>query len=828
MKKTKLWIAVALVGFIVFQSIAMPSYRREALALRQIYDDEEEELSFDKWSIDSLRMYVDSMLTSDLDSIPDDPIEIEVNDSLQAIIDSALNVIYVRDSIEKAKIAFQKWFDSIPKKEQKKWTLENVTIPAKIHRADSIQHRKDSIKAYKDSVREATPRILDTPFIPDSLQYKRIIEMKQDKRFGDIKVEHFDTSYNAHFYDYKFFNRDVNATWLGVAGSPVQLYNVYRRTEEENAVFFTPFQEWTYTPSNIPMYNTKTPYTELCYYGTPFANRENEELNARILTTQNITPELNVAFEYSKFGAGGYMQNGKTNFTNLALSGNYLGKKYSAHAGWIKNSITRKESGGFTDNMWIRDTSVASNEIAVHLRNASNEIKRNTIFLNQSFRISFGNDSLTTAFIGHSLDWSKYTKAYSDNITDVSGRDFYNNVFIMNAGKSADTMQVSKFDNKVYLRLQPWKDDSIISKIDVGVGDRLLTYKDCIFDPETPTIAPHYEKVLQNSLYAYAGAKGMYRRYFNWDANGRLFFAGAQAGDFDIDANVTFKFYPFRKQRNSPIAFGGTFHTDLTSPDHYENRILTNHYMWDNDFARKSRTKFGAFLDIPYWKLDAEAGYSILAGNIYYDNNSIARQCETPVSVISANLHKDLVLWKFHLDNRVLFQYSSNPEVVPVPMLALNLRYYLQFYAVKNVLQMQIGANALYATKWQMPGYNPNLGVFYNQTEEKFGYTPYIDVFLNLQWKQACIFIKVENINEGAPYKHDKDYFSAAGFIHTQRAIKFGITWPFYVQPGHSHVHEDNHGAGAGDGGIRTGSGGSSFSGGRLNGAKNINAALKK
>ena len=28
------------------------------------------------------------------------------------------------------------------------------------------------------------------------------------------------------------------------------------------------------------------------------------------------------------------------------------------------------------------------------------------------------------------------------------------------------------------------------------------------------------------------------------------------------------------------------------------------------------------------------------------------------------------------------------------------------------------------------------------------------------------------------------DYFTAAGYIAPQRAIKFGITWPFWVRPG--------------------------------------------
>ena len=36
------------------------------------------------------------------------------------------------------------------------------------------------------------------------------------------------------------------------------------------------------------------------------------------------------------------------------------------------------------------------------------------------------------------------------------------------------------------------------------------------------------------------------------------------------------------------------------------------------------------------------------------------------------------------------------------------------------------------------------------------------------------------------------DYFTAAGYINTQRAFKFGITWPFWVRPGKASVTGPN------------------------------------
>ena len=171
---------------------------------------------------------------------------------------------------------------------------------------------------------------------------------------------------------------------------------------------------------------------------------------------------------------------------------------------------------------------------------------------------------------------------------------------------------------------------------------------------------------------------------------------------------------------------------------------------------------------------------------------------------MSATLRKDFKIWKFHLDHRLLFQLSSDTNVLPLPMLALNLRYYLEFDVVKNVMQMQIGANGIFNTAWYAPAYNPVLGVFHNQNERKYGNCPYIDAFVNIQWKRVSVFVKVINVNQGWPCK-ENDYFSADGYINSQRAIKFGISWPFWTFPGKKGSTGAPSGQGAAAGGMSSG-----------------------
>lgn len=767
-------------------------------------------------------------------ALRDSVTRIETRDSLLAAEDTIelmkFDSLYFKDSSEVAQAKFNAWYNSLTKRERKKYDYEQQ-LPARMAAAMAKLERADSIRAVKDSIIEATPRILETYAVPDSMQYKRMITWTHDRDFNNVRLFEYDTTYNYHFNDSPVFKKDLNATTLGVSGSAAQEYDFFKR-ENSDAFFFTPYQVYSYTPENLPMYNTKTPYTELAYWGTLFATDEKEESNIKILTTQNILPEWNVTLEYHRFGSKGMLQNENTDNRTFVASTNYMGKRYLMHAGYIYNKVVRTENGGIVDNFWIRDTTVDGKEIAVALSDAHNKIKKNTVFLDQSYRIPFdfiydigkgkrkarkaeearrdsimasgdstaiaalleeekakkavdaSRDSLdrdiTSAYIGHSSEYTVYTKNYTDNLSgDDTGREFYNNNFFINPAASTDSMRVMRLENRVFLRLQPWKADGIVSKLDVGIGDKLLNY----YDYSPANYLNTKRNTVLNSLYLYAGAQGQYKKYFTWDATGRYTFLGHEINDFGIDANLTFSAYPFRRDKSSPLLLKAHFETSLKEPDHYQQRLYTNHYRWENSFGKISTTKIEGRLLIPRWKLEAMFGYALLGNNIYYDNDGIVRQNGQAMSVMTAYLGKEFRLWKFHFDHRALFQLSSNQNVLPLPMLSLNFRYYFQFDVVKKVMQMQLGTDARYNTRWYAPAYNPAVGVFHNQNEELYGNCPIFDVFVNIQWKRACIFIKVLNLGLGKP-SQNTDYFSAHHYINPQRVIKVGIFWPFYIQPG--------------------------------------------
>lgn len=778
---------------------------------------------------DSLRL-IDPFRYKYFVALLDSATHVFVRDSLIAAGDTLdwprLDSLYKADSIVLAKIRFDEWYNGLSKEERKKYDMEELA-KVKLAEINRKQARKDSIQNYKDSVMKATPRILETFALPDSMQYKRIVKYTHEQEFHKIDISPVDTGFNYRFYDYPFLRKDVNATWLGVAGSPVQYYNYFNRKSTDKVSFYEAQESWSYTPSTVPMYNTKTPYTELGYFGTLFAGVEKESDNLHLLTTQNITPEFNFTLAFDRFGGGGMLTNESTANKNSFITANYLGKRYMAHTGLISNKVSRGENGGLADISGIRDTTIKARELATRLdTKARSTIRKTTVFLDQQYRIPFtfinklkargavadstaidpaaladtlvvmDDTDITTAFIGHSTEYSSYSRWYTDDMNNRSTSAFYNDVKYINPFSTQDSLRVSRLDNKAFIRLQPWAEDAIISKLNVGIGDRLLNYY--TFDP---TFTRKDQSTVWNSAYLYAGAEGSLREYIHWDAKGEYVFLGDEINDLSLDANLNFSFYPFRKARKSPLSLDLHFDTSLDEPEFYHQHMYTNHFKWDNDFGKISTTRLQGRISIPRWNLDAGVGYALLSNNVYYDTLGIIRQNTTPMSILSADLRKEFVLGILHLDNRVLFQMSSNQDVVPLPTLAFNLKYYIQFNISHGILLMQIGANGFYNTAWYSPAWNPALGVFHNQTDTKYNNGPYVDAFLNMQWKRATIFVKFENANQGWPMKKN-DYFSADRYIATQRQIKLGIYWPFYTQPaknvgaaaeaaaaGHSHEH---------------------------------------
>ncbi len=616
-----------------------------------------------------------------------------------------------------------------------------------------------------------------------SIVKERMFTWQIDRYTNMPVMGRIDTLISDHLRDY-IYRKDVGNTYLGVSGSAALPFDYFQRTQHDYMYALTPFNNYFVTPDNISFYNTRSPYTRFTYSGNPFANKNFEELNLEALHTQNLTAEWNAGVIYRRLGGNGLLTNEATDNRMFTLFTSYTGKRYAGQLGYIYNGTKNYQNGGVTDDRNILDTTYDVRTIAVNLQSAREEINTNTFFLTHSYGVPLNflrkqavRDTLragegSVVYFGNTLELTNTKRIYTDEISlaDSVGRKYYKNVFNIDPMQTRDSIHTTLFDGRLFLTLQPFSDDFIISKIGGGIGYRYLSnysYHKGDSLSQTPNDT-------QNNLFLFANASGNFRRYFSWSAFTRYYFGGYNQNDLLFNAQAKLSLYPIRQG----LHLWGKFSVDSRTPDRFLRYNYSNHMEWENNFNKTTETKIQAGLSIPAWQLNFSIGQSVLSSPVFFNTEARPEQRDETVSILSVSLEKNFQAWLMHFDNRALLQYSSHENIVPLPLFAINSAIYIELWVVNNVLRAQIGGDIYYNTKYHAYAYNPAAGAFHVQEEREVGNGLYIDGFLNLKWKQATVFFKVINAGQGWP---NSDYFSAMHYIKPQRTIKFGISWPFYL-----------------------------------------------
>lgn len=635
-----------------------------------------------------------------------------------------------------------------------------------------------STKKKKDKTPKEWPTTLETYVFTDSvLKAQPVFKWMASPYFNTVNLKQLDTLISENRTELPFYKKDVGATNLGPTGSATMLHNYFNRTSSEFFPFFDPYSIYHNAPDKVEFYNTKTPYSDLSYH-TSGSKRVSED-NLKVLFTTNVLPAWNIGILYHRYGAKGAYQNQGTKSKSFTAFTSYTGERYVAHAGYIYNAITNNENGGILNDRYFTDTVMDAGAIDVQLKTAKNKLRSNTYFLTHSYGIpvevlnkrrdSTSLDGGTMVYFGHSFEYSRYHRLYTDAASDTI-TEYYDRHYLSRKNGSSDSSFSSQLDNKVYMRLQPWSSNFWISNIDVGAGYRFEKYY--FFNPAYYLQGKSNDS--ESTGYIYGGASGIFRQYFKWDAFLKYHFTGYRQNDLYFDITARASIYPLPKG----IHLQGRFTFDNKEPAYFTENYFSNHVMWYNNFDKTQETKIQLSLSIPDWSMEAGFNNAVVNKPIYYGLDGLPQQSADVVNITSVYLQKNFKLWLFHFDHRLLMQLTSNEDVMPLPTFSGNISYYLQSEWVKSVLNTQIGFDVYYNTKFYDYAYNPAAGMFHTQNERKLGGYPWIDFFANFKWKRANIYVKMTNVAQGII--GNRDYFSALHYPRNNRMFRIGIRWRFY------------------------------------------------
>lgn len=636
-------------------------------------------------------------------------------------------------------------------------------------------------------------RPLESYFFSDSVRAQLFTRWFVDPSANRIVIDNVDSLIGRFSVDYPFQKPDVGDAYLGNLGGTSVPLNFFRR---ESYTASSPLPDYArgyyiymYTPTNVPFYNVKKPYTVLGY-STAGQKRYAEE-NLHITHAQNITPSTGFNVTYDNQGTKGVYTWQKSKVKNLSVAVSHTGKRYSAHAGYIYNMAYQRENGGVTEDWHIIDTTYESAlNVPMKLSDAVNEIRNNSFYLVQAYGVPLArlsDDDFTMAgkpsfYVGHSVVWSRWSRHYTDtysgttyNLVDpltnqITGQEHYYQNWYIDPASTRDTMAQRVLSNRVFVQLQPWDRDGIIGVIDGGVGmDNLMFYQF-----KLNQYLSGLQRVTDRTLYAYGRAEGKFRKYFDWNADLKYNVAGYASGDLNAGGKASLSLYV----RNKPITLSGGFRFKRTSPSYWSDNYFSNHFAWSNSFAKENETRIEIKLDAPLFRAEAGLYQSVIGNRIYYDENSMPVQASEAVSVTGVYARKDFAIGGLHLNNRVMLQLSTNQLVVPVPTVAVNLSYFYQFWVVKGVLEAKVGLDGWWNTKYYAFAYNPALQVYYNQREKELGEYPAVNAFVSAKWKRMRINLQYQHLSEGM--FGTRESFTVLHYPLNKRIFKVGISWNFY------------------------------------------------
>ena len=617
-----------------------------------------------------------------------------------------------------------------------------------------------------------------------------------DKDFDRVNIEPIDTTLQDWRIDYVFYRKGVGDMALGGLGQSSQAINWFDRNQDKDFIFARSYDAYTARAENVPFYNCKTPFSNLTY--SESGQKRYREEHFELIHTQNIDPSTSLNITYKARSTMGLYDWQRTKNHALSVGFAHTGKRYSVHAAYMNNRIDARENGGVVGEWAIADTTFEMpSGVPMRLASAEaeNKYRNNAFVLKQAYAIplqrvteyDFSIADLSAVYIGHQLEYSTWSKVYTDKRAtyknlhgkyneetgkweSVDGLEYYDNWYI-DPTKSRDSISERLLSNKFYVQIQPWDRNGVISTIDAGVGIDLHTYSYLRLEDY---LRGKVTKDKRTSWYMYGGTGGTIKRYADWGVKAKYYPSGYRGGDFSMDGDITLRAYI----RELPLILSGRFKQEFRSPAYWHENLFSNHYVWFNSFDKESETRFEVNFSVPSIALELGLWQGVMSNMIYYDGSSRVRQHSDIVSLTSLYARKDFRVVGFHFDHRALVQFSSDESVLPVPALSAYLSYYYEFWVKRDVLRVQLGVDGRYNSSYYAPSYNPALSAFFNQREVRVGNYPYLDAFLSAKWKRMRILLKYQHVNQGL--FGNGEYFQVARYPLNPRMFKLGISWSFY------------------------------------------------
>lgn len=587
-----------------------------------------------------------------------------------------------------------------------------------------------------------------------------------------------------------YFNRTnadglgVSVAYLGNLGLPMESRVFFEREDRSEFLFFDPFWAYAKRPDKFQFINTKVPYTNISYQTA--GSRQSKEERLQALLSVNFGKKLNVGVDVDYLYARGVYNSQAAKHTDWVLFSNYIADRHRLHLFINPSAYSNAENGGLDNDNWISHPDQLDSrptqprEYGTRFGNTWNYNKGSRYFLNYRYNLGFERDStfIPVSSIIYTFDYTeKSHRFYTEDTTRVNA--FYQHADFLNPLRdnklTNDSTSYRSLGNTFALSLR--EGFSNWAKFDltafVTQEFRRFTMMGTALDSiktatDTTIVFPSHEKNL-NTLYIGGELAKRTGKILRYHAYGRLGLAGYNAGDLHLSGNIETRI-PFLKDTASVTAKA---YFKSLSPTFYENNYISRYLKWENNFEKVGKTYMGGEINIPQTKTKFGVGVENLTNYIYFDKDGYPKQYSDNIQIIAATLQQNFRLSALNWDNQLVYQTSSNQDIIPLPDLCIYSNLYIQF-KIAQVLTIQMGINAHYWTKYKSPTYEPSTQQFKLQDEVEVGNYPLINGYVNAHLKQTRFFIEYYNL--GPMFITPSNYFSMPHYPVNPPGIRMGLS----------------------------------------------------
>lgn len=581
----------------------------------------------------------------------------------------------------------------------------------------------------------------------------------------------------------------------------------FSRPDRSQFFFADALHAWTPSAASQRLYNVYVPMTLASYNFGGGRNTNQDRLRATFAGNVNRRIGVGAFIDYI-YSKGSYNYQA-TKDLSYGFSGYYTGDRYQAEAFVYQYNFLNKENGGITDDLYITDpaqlqggvSKIEAKSIPTNLSAAHSRVRGTQFYMAHTYNVGYWhdvqvNDTLTREeyvpvikFI-YSMDYNRGKHVFR-NSNAAEGDKMWDSRRYLNPTATTDYTSYWSLANTVGVSMI----EGFRKWVKFGLA-AYLTYETRHFTqankgweppatdepgvdepaPESPlTPLPDGIEVAptgsQNLVWVGGQLTKQQGTLLRYDADAKFGLIGDVAGDIDVNGRVETR---FRMLGDTVSISANARFRNLAQPyllQHY----ISNHYAWENDFGKTRAFRVGGRLDIPWTRTSLTANWETLQNQVYFNTAGLPVQHGGTIHIFAAALTQKLKAGIWNWDNTITWQTSSNQEVMPLPALTVYSNMYLHFKAFR-VLELQIGADCDYYTRYRGVNYEPATMTFRTGDDWKVGNFAFCNAYVTAKLYKVRFFVLFSHFNQGW---FSSGYFSMPHYPVNPRRLQFGLSVDF-------------------------------------------------